>query len=85
MSQVITAAFKDGVFRPDAPPSLVPGAKVRLTIDAASSHDIQQSDAFADWEKLCDEDMDELDRLCEEAPIDSGGVRLTRDQLHDRR
>ena len=32
-----------------------------------------------------DEFMDDLERLCDEQPVGSGGKRYTRDELHERR
>ena len=32
-----------------------------------------------------DEFMDDLERLCDEQPVGSGGRRYTRDELHERR
>jgi predicted DNA-binding antitoxin AbrB/MazE fold protein len=70
MSQLITATFNDGVLKPDERLELVAGAKVRLLIMP-----------FSEGSDIA---LDELDRLCDEHPIDSGGERLTRDQLHER-
>jgi predicted DNA-binding antitoxin AbrB/MazE fold protein len=72
MTEIITATFENGVLRPDTSLNLPSGAKVQLTVTAC-----KQADEVVD-------DLDELDRLCEQNPIDSGGVRLTRDQLHER-
>lgn len=73
MSHTITATFDDGVFRPDHPFGLPSGTRVRLVVDVCEDEE-QAQDPSA-----------ELDRLCDEFPIDTGGVRLTRDQLHERR
>lgn len=70
MSQLITATFNDGVLKPDERLELLAGAKVRLLVmPIPEGSDIG---------------LDELDHLCDEDPIDSGGARLTRDQLHER-
>ena len=74
MSQVITATFEDGCLKPDTPLDLPPQQRVRLTIDV-----------LEDAQKAADEAWEELERLCDEVPIDSGGEILTRDQLHERR
>ncbi len=71
MSQVLSATFEDGVLKPEGKLNLPPGTKVRLTLDVWTATPAQ-------------EDCDELDRLCNEIPIDSG-ERLSRDQLHERR
>ena len=74
MSQVITATFVDGVLKPEQELGIVTGAKVRLVLDL-----------WADVRAQGQEECAELDRLCEEVPIDSHGRYLTRDQLHERR
>lgn len=74
MTQVVIATFDQGVLRPDAPIQLAPGARVRLIVEPINSQSVNPGEA-----------IDELDRLCEEIPIDSGGEKLTRDQLHERR
>ena len=73
MTQCITAIFEDGGFKPDAKLELAAGAKVQLIVTSCPDKNIAVND-----------EPDELDRLCEEDPIDSGGARLTRDQLHER-
>jgi predicted DNA-binding antitoxin AbrB/MazE fold protein len=74
MTQIVTATFDKGVLRPDVPLQLTPGDRVCLTIERL---DVVLQDQAAAW--------DEFEKLCEEVPIDSGGERLTRDQLHERR
>ena len=74
MSQIITATFVDGVLKPEQELGLPPGAKVRLILDLQDDDLKQRREACA-----------ELDRLCEELPIEHHGHRLTRDQLHERR
>jgi predicted DNA-binding antitoxin AbrB/MazE fold protein len=73
MSQIITATFENGVLKPDQPLSLPPGTRVRVVVESLEA----QAERQRAWE--------ELERLCEEFPIDTGGERLTRDQLHERR
>ena len=74
MSQVITATFVDGVLKPEEELALATGTRVRLILDV-------WTEILAQGPIVCAE----LDRLCDEIPIDSGGRRLTRDQLHERR
>ena len=74
MSQVIMATFEDGILKPDQKLDLPPRARVRLTIETLG--DAATSDSDRDWE--------ELEKLWEESSIDSGGFRMTRDQLHER-
>ncbi len=73
MSQIVAATFENGVFKPHDDLRLAPGTTVRLIVDRLE--DIQ-----APAQQACAE----LDSLCGELPIDSGGIRLTRDQLHER-
>jgi predicted DNA-binding antitoxin AbrB/MazE fold protein len=74
MSQVITATFVDGVLKPEEELALPSGTKVRLVLDTWADVRAQAQAAFT-----------ELDRLCDEFPINSHGRRLTRNQLHERR
>ena len=73
MHEVITVTFEGGVLRPDKPLAFSPGTKVRMFVEAVELA-APTPDALA-----------ELDQLCTEFPIDSGGALLTRDQLHERR
>jgi predicted DNA-binding antitoxin AbrB/MazE fold protein len=74
MSQVVTATFVDGVLKPAQELGLASGTKVRLIVDVWDEVRAGHQEAFA-----------ELDRLCDEFPIESQARRLTRDELHDRR
>lgn len=73
MSQVIAATFEDGVLKPEQILALVPGTRVRLIVESWDAAKAQS--AFAG---------DELDKLCDEIPIESQEPALTRDQLHER-
>ncbi len=73
MSQIIAATFENGVFRPHEDLRLAPGTTVRLIVDRLDDIQAPARQAYA-----------ELDALCAQLPIDSGGIRLTRDQLHER-
>jgi predicted DNA-binding antitoxin AbrB/MazE fold protein len=74
MYPVINATFENGVLKPDEALNLPAGARLRLYVEVVDS---TSNSAPTDW--------DELDQVCDEFPIDSGGARLTRDQLHERR
>jgi len=74
MTQVLTATFDNGILRPDEPLLLSPGERVRLILEPLNA---AQRDHAVAWE--------EFEKLCEEAPIHSGGERMTRDELHERR
>jgi predicted DNA-binding antitoxin AbrB/MazE fold protein len=71
MSQLITATFEGGVLKPHENLDLAAGTKVRLIVTPCDDN-------------ASDDALSELDRLCDDEPIDSGGSRLTRDQLHER-
>lgn len=73
MSVAIEAIFDDGVFKPVSPLDLPPNTRVRLVIESSENA------------KELDQVLAELDRLCQEFPVNSGGDRLTREQLHERR
>ena len=74
MSQIILATFEDGVLKPEETLGLPAGTKVRLTLDVRSNGQTEIQEACA-----------ALDLLCDELPVHSHGLRLTRDQLHERR
>jgi predicted DNA-binding antitoxin AbrB/MazE fold protein len=74
MSQVITATFANGLLKPDERLDWPAGARVRLIVEAM---DTSPEDKEQVWQ--------ELEKLWDEAGADSGGVRLTRGQLHERR
>lgn len=64
------------VIRLDRPLDLPNASRVEVTIstlDAAASH--------SRWDRF----MDDLERLCDEEPMGSGGKQQTRDELHERR
>jgi predicted DNA-binding antitoxin AbrB/MazE fold protein len=78
MVQILAATFKDGVFKPDERPALSDSARVRLvveTIDADGSSRCQQGE----------ESWATLQALWNTSNFNSGGDRLSRDQLHERR
>ena len=74
MTELITATFVDGMLKPDEELGLAAGTKVRLFLDLPDDTLERRQAACA-----------ELDRLCDEFPIESHGQRLTRDQLQERR
>jgi len=73
MSQIIFATVEDGVLKPDGKLAFSSGTKVRLTVQLCD-------EAVAQAEQACEQ----LDHLCDEFPLDSGGSKLTRDELHER-
>lgn len=64
------------VVRLDQPLGLPNATRVELTI-----RPLGVGDSGGRW----DEFMDDLEQLCEEQPMGSGGHRHTRDELHERR
>lgn len=74
MPEFITATFADGVLKPERELGLESGTRVRLCLESGD-------DARIDGERACAE----LDRLCDDLPIVSDRMHLTREQLHERR
>ena len=73
MTTQVAATYADGVFKPDQSVAIPERTRVTLTIEPIS----EPPNAAAAWESL-------MERL-RERPINSGGVRFTRDELHERR
>jgi hypothetical protein len=74
MVQVVAATFKDGVFKPDQRPALADSARVRLVVETINGDEVHcQEESWAT-----------LQRLWDTSRFNSGGDRLTRDQLHER-
>ena len=73
MVQVVAATFKDGVFKPDQRPALADSARVRLVVETVEG-EADHARHEASW--------DLLQRLWDTSPLNSGGDRLTREQLH---
>lgn len=70
-----TVGTIDGdVIRLEQPVGLPNASRVELTITPL---DVSRGR----W----DEFMDDLERLCDQQPMGSGGMRYTRDELHERR
>jgi predicted DNA-binding antitoxin AbrB/MazE fold protein len=75
MVQVFAATFKDGVFKPDERPALSDSARVRLVVETMDANESARTD----------ESWAVLQNLWSASSFDSGGDRLNRDQLHERR
>lgn len=73
MSQIITAIFENGVLKPEQPLALPPGERVQIVVVPERSRE------------ECEEAWKRLEQLHKKFPINSGGDRMTRDQLHERR
>ena len=74
MVQILSATFKDGVFKPDERPALSDASRVRLVVEALDADDARRR--AESWEIL--------KQIWSTTTFNSGGDRLTRDQLHDR-
>jgi predicted DNA-binding antitoxin AbrB/MazE fold protein len=75
MTTRVDATLTNGVLKPDQPLPLPDQARVRLTVEPIEEWSPEK--ARAAWKAL-------LARL-KERPINSGGLRFTRDELHERR
>ncbi|HEX4131230.1 MAG TPA: hypothetical protein VHZ24_14415 [Pirellulales bacterium] len=71
MEKFINATFVDGVFKPSEP-IVLPAGTASVIIESNPDEKSNQA-----W--------DELQRLRRESPINSGGSRTTRDEMHERR
>jgi hypothetical protein len=72
MTTQIEATFTNGVLKPDKPLHLADQARVLLTVEPLENPSRPGSawDAFRAWVR--------------ENPLDFGGVRYSRDELHER-
>ena len=75
MVQVLAATFKDGVFTPDEQPALSESTRVRLLVEPINGDESRQRDEA--WATL--------QGIWNASTFNSGGDRLTREQLHERR
>jgi len=75
MAQSFLATFEEGVLKPHEPLTLPPQAQVRVSIEPVVA--VTGSERALAWQRI--------EELWKNSPIDSGGDRLTRDQLHERR
>lgn len=74
MTQV-TATFENGIFKPDEMVPLADHSRVRLTIEP-----------IADWSPdAAREAWEAIQARLKEHPIHGGGLRYSRDELHERR
>jgi predicted DNA-binding antitoxin AbrB/MazE fold protein len=76
MTYVTSATFENGIFKPDDSPALPSPARVRLVVETLDE----------DAEKARkNEAREALESLWRESSFDSGGERMTRAELHERR
>lgn len=76
MAIQVTATVVDGALKVDHPLNLPDNSIVRLTVEPVSVPSITPEEEEA-W--------DRFPKIIEERPINSGGCRFTRDELHERR
>jgi predicted DNA-binding antitoxin AbrB/MazE fold protein len=76
MSQILTAIFVDGVFKPSEPVQLPERSKVILTVELLDPTDVTSGKMA----KLA-----ALEELWRTSTLHSTEPHLTRDQLHERR
>jgi hypothetical protein len=74
MGQVVSGTFKDGVIKPDQRPALADSARVRLVVEPIDGD--ESARRCQSWATL--------ERLWQVSRFNSGGDRLSRDQLHER-
>jgi predicted DNA-binding antitoxin AbrB/MazE fold protein len=75
MTTQVEATLTNGVLKPDRPLALPDRARVRLTIEPIEEWSPEK--ARAAWEAI--------QARLKERPIHGGGMRFTRDELHERR
>lgn len=75
MVQVVAAIFKGGVFKPDQPQALHECEHVHLVVETVGNDEAGRRE----------ESWAALHRVWETSRLNSGGDRMTRDQLHERR
>jgi predicted DNA-binding antitoxin AbrB/MazE fold protein len=75
MVQVFAATYEDGVFKPDQRPALSDSARVRLVVETLDATESSRAD----------ESWAALEHLWSTSSFNSGGDRLNRDELHERR
>jgi predicted DNA-binding antitoxin AbrB/MazE fold protein len=75
MVQILAATFKNGVFKPDEQPALSESTRVRLVVETIDGDESgRRDDSWA-----------ALQHLWKDSKLNSGGDRLSREQLHERR
>ena len=75
MTTQMTATVVGGMLKPDQPLSLADQTRVRLTIEPVEAWSRDKALAA----------LESIQARIEKHPIDGGGVRYTRDELHERR
>lgn len=81
MGQIIHATFQNGAFVPDEPVSVAAGTRVTLTVEEVPT---TAKAALASHRVPTAEDIATFNEFCDRLSVDSGGERMTRDELHER-
>ena len=74
MTTQVMATVVDGELKLDAPLELPNASRVRLVVEVEESADAGRERRG----------MEAIEKLIREQPINSGGLRFTRDELYDR-
>lgn len=78
MTTRTTATVVDGQLQLDQPLPLPNQSRVNVVVESAT-------ETPADWRERMTQGLESLQKLVAEHPIGSGGVRFTREELHERR
>ncbi len=76
MSTQVMATVVDGELKLDQPLELPDKSRVKVMVEVEETTEARRARKRRAFE--------ELERLCREKPINSGGLHFTRDQLHER-
>ena len=77
MSQIITATYEDGVFKPSEPLDLTPHSTVQLTVEELPN----PAEARPSKEEI----LAMMQKLFAQSKDFSSAPHMTRDELHERR
>lgn len=76
MAIQVMGTVVDGELKLDKPLELPNASRVKVVLEVEETPEARQARKRRAFE--------ELERLCREKPINSGGLHFTRDQLHER-
>jgi predicted DNA-binding antitoxin AbrB/MazE fold protein len=76
MTQFVLATYEDGVLKPHEPLHLLPHSEVRIAV-VPIDDGVTEAQRKQAW--------DNIERIWRESTFNSGGDRMTRDELHERR
>lgn len=82
MGQIIHATFQNGAFVPDEPVSVAAGTRVTVTVDEAATQGATAENQ-ADVATSSEAAFSSFVELSRKVQLKSG-IRMTRDELHDR-